>query len=245
MASLHVLNDPKDVAHAAAAFVVDLSEKETRASGRFTVALAGGSSPRMLYELLATSPYADWIARDGWQVFWGDERPVPPDNRDSNYRMVRESLLDQVPVPAHRVQRIRGEAPSQIAAKEYEDELREVFDGPVPAFDLILLGLGEDGHTASLFPGSRALDEKSRLVVAPWVSHLGTYRITFTLPLINASKTVLFLVTDESKAPVLRQVMGPGPGDPRLPASLVRPTPGVAHWFLTRASVGRLQGTEA
>ncbi len=115
----------------------------------------------------------------------------------------------------------------------------------MPAFDLILLGMGEDGHTVSLFPESRALDEKSRLVVAPWVSHLGTHRITFTLPLINAAKTVLFLVTDESKAPVLRQVMGPGPGDPRLPASLVRPTSGVAHWFLTKAAAGQLQGTEA
>ncbi|MCH8090691.1 MAG: 6-phosphogluconolactonase, partial [Chloroflexi bacterium] len=123
MANLHVLNDPKDVAHAAADFVVALSEKETRASGRFTVALAGGSTPRMLYELLAKAPYADRIAWDGWQVFWGDERPVPPDHRDSNYRMVRESLLDQAPVPAHQVHRIRGEAPSQVAAKEYEDEL--------------------------------------------------------------------------------------------------------------------------
>ncbi|MCH9035800.1 MAG: 6-phosphogluconolactonase, partial [Chloroflexi bacterium] len=106
-------------------------------------------------------------------------------------------------------------------------------------------GLGEDGHTASLFPGSRALDEKSRLVAAPWVAHLGTYRITFTLPLINGAKTVLFLVTDESKATVLRQVMSSGPGDPRLPASLVRPIPGVAHWFLTKAAAGQLQGTEA
>ena len=123
------------------------------------MALAGGSTPRTLNELLATSPYADRIAWDGWQVFWGDERPVPPDHRDSNYRMARESLLDQVPVPAPQVHRIRGEAPSQIAAKEYEDELREVFDGPVPAFDLIVLGLGEDGHTASLFPVTQAPDE--------------------------------------------------------------------------------------
>ncbi len=106
MANLHVLDDPKDVAHAAATFVVDLSEKETRASGRFTVALAGGSTPRLLYELLAMAPYADRIAWDGWQVFWGDERPVPPDHRGGNYRMARESLLDQVPVPAHQVHRI-------------------------------------------------------------------------------------------------------------------------------------------
>ncbi|MEE9198953.1 MAG: 6-phosphogluconolactonase [Dehalococcoidia bacterium] len=245
MADLHILPGPEDAAHASAEFVAALSETQTRVQGRFTIALSGGSTPRRLYRILASTPYAEGVAWDRWRVFWGDERCVPPDHRDSNYRMAREALLDHVPVPAGQVHRIRGEASPQVAAEEYEKALLDVFGDSRPAFDLILLGIGEDGHTASLFPGSDALEEEQRLVVANWASHLQAHRITFTLSLINAAATVAFLVTEESKARVLKEVLEPTPGGPVRPAALVRPTSGVLHWFLTPAAASQLQEARA
>ena len=154
--------------------------------------------------------------------------------------MARESLLDHVPIPGSQVRRMRGEANPQTAADEYEGLLRQTFQEPMPAFDLILLGIGDDGHTASLFPNTDALSEKERLVVANWAPHLQAHRITFTLPLINAARTIAFLVTEESKAQVLRQVLKPYPDEQPLPASLVRPTSGAVHWFLTTAAASQL-----
>ena len=239
---LHVLPTPEDAAQALAEFVTALATERMEAEERFTVALSGGSSPRRLYELLALPalegpPYIwrnDWRR---WHVFWGDERCVPPDHPDSNYRMARESLLSRVPIPESQVHRMRGEALPENAAEEYEALLRQTFQGPTPSLDLILLGIGEDGHTASLFGNTNALSEKERLVVANRAPHLQANRITFTLPLINAARAVAFLVTEESKAQVLRQVLRP---DPDKPASLVRPARGSVHWFLTTAAAGQL-----
>ena len=205
--------------------------------GRFTVALSGGSTPRRLYELLATPAYAEKTSWERWHVFWGDERCVPPDHPDSNYRMAREALLDRVPIPPSQIHRIKGEAVPYDAAEAYEHELCQSFGEPTPAFDLVLLGLGEDGHTASLFPGTNGLEEERRLVMANWVPHLQAYRITFTLPLINAARNVAFLVTDGSKAEVLRKVLAPTPGDPLLTAARVQPRAGTLHWFLSKAAV--------
>jgi len=181
------------------------------------------------------------MAWDRCYVFWGDERCVPPDHPDSNYRMARETLLDRVPVPADHVHRIRGETEPEVAAQEYEEVLRYVFQSAMPAFDLILLGIGEDGHTASLFPGTEALQVERRLVVANWVPHLGV-RITFTLPLINSAAAVAFLASGASKARVIRQVLSPVPGEPVPPAALVRPHSGVVYWFLTREAASQLTG---
>ena len=155
--------------------------------------------------------------------------------------MAREALLDMVPLPTDNIHRIRGEATPQDAAAEYEEMLRRVFPGSRPALDLVLLGMGEDGHTASLFPGTAALEEEHRLVVANWVPHLQAHRITFTLPLINAASTVAFLVTDASKAAMVKQVVQPAPDDPALPAGRVRPASGTVHWFLTWAAASQLE----
>ena len=216
-----------------------LAEMRSREEGRFTIALSGGSTPRRLYQVIAAPPYKEQIAWSEWQVFWGDERCVPPDHRDSNYRMVREALLDHVPIPADQIHRIRGEAEPEQAAQEYEQELYRVFGTVSPAFHLVLLGIGEDGHTASLFPGTPALEEERRMVAANWVPQLQAHRITFTLPLINAAQDVVFIAAGESKAEIVRQVLTPAPGGRPVPAALVRASCGPVHWFLTKEA-GRL-----
>jgi 6-phosphogluconolactonase len=241
VAELHVLATPREATMAMAEFITTEAKERATAQGRFTIALSGGSTPRPLYELLASPAYAERITWDRWHVFWSDERCVPSNHVDSNYRMAKESLLGHVPIPAHQIHRMRGEAQPRQAAEEYEAELRLLLQESPPAIDLILLGMGEDGHTASLFGNTDALQETERLVVANWVPHIQAYRITFTLPLINAARSVAFLVTDESKASILHQVLRPaataGSGPP---ASLVHPTSGTLHWFLTQAAASHL-----
>ncbi len=243
MAELHVLSTTEEAAQAKAQFVAALAKECSASQGRFTVALSGGSTPRRLYQVLASLPYTKEMAWDRWQVFWSDDRCVPPDHQDSNYRMAREELLDHVAIPNTNVHRMRGEDDPHEAAQAYEHVVREVFQSPAPSFDLILLGIGDDGHTASLFPGTEALGEQDRLVVDNWVPDLQVHRITFTLPLINAAKVVAFLDTDGTKAGVLRQVLEPAPGEVMPPSGLVRPSPGVVHWFLTAAAAGQLGPT--
>ena len=244
MAELHVLPTTEAAAQAKARFVAALAKECLITQGRFTIALSGGSTPRRLYQVLASPPYASEMEWDRWQVFWSDERCVPPDHEDSNYRMAREELLNHVAIPDTNVHRMRGEDDPHESAKAYESVVREVFQSAAPSFDLILLGIGDDGHTASLFPGTPALGEQDRLVVVNWVPDLEVHRITFTLPLINAAKAVAFLDTDETKAGVLRQVLEPAPGEDMPPAGLVRPPPGVVHWFITTAAAGRLRATQ-
>ncbi len=245
MAELHVLSTTEEAAaQAKARFVADLAKECLASQGRFTIALSGGSTPRRLYQVLASPPFSKEMAWDRWQIFWSDERCVPPEHQDSNYRMAREELLDHVAIPGTNVHRMRGEDDPHEVAQAYETVVREVFQSPAPSFDLILLGIGDDGHTASLFPGTLALGEQDRLVVDNWAPELQVHRITFTLPLINAAKVVAFLDTDETKAGVLRQVLEPAPGEDMPPAGLVRPSPGVVHWFLTTAAAGRLRATQ-
>ena len=240
MPELHILADAEALADEAADFVSNLAEDSVRERRRFTVALSGGSTPRKLYEVLASSPYRERIEWSDWQVFWGDERCVPPDHPDSNYLMAKETLLDQVPIPTDHAHRMRGEEQPQITAGEYEKLLRDVFGDSTPVMDLILLGLGEDGHTASLFPGSDALEERNRLVVSNFVPQLQTYRITFAYSLINSARNVAFLVAGESKAKVANDVLEPKLAGPKYPASSVCPFSGSLHWFLTEDAASRL-----
>ena len=244
MTELHVLSTTEETAQAKAQFVAALAKECVDARGQFTIALSGGTTPRRLYEVLASPPYFKEMAWDRWQVFWNDERCVPPVHQDSNYRMAREALLDHVAIPNTNVHRMRGEDDPLEAARAYEADVREVLQSPAPSFDLILLGIGDDGHTASLFPGTPVLGEQDRLVVGNWVPDLQVHRITFTLPLINAAKVVAFLDTAETKAGLLRQVLEPAPGEDMPPAGLVRPSPGVVHWFLNTAAAGRLRSTQ-
>jgi 6-phosphogluconolactonase len=220
---------------AAAGEFVQAAEESVRAKGSFAVALSGGSTPKGLYSLLAGDP--NLRARTPWDktyFFWGDERHVPPEDPDSNFRMAREAMLSCV--PAGQVFRIKGEIPdASAAAEEYERELHGFFtlpNGQLPRFDLVLLGMGPDGHTASLFPGTKALLEQRRLVVANWVGKFFTDRITLTPPVLNNAARVMFLVHGEDKAPPLKGVLE-GPFEPdQLPAQLIQPRDGKLLWLV-------------
>jgi 6-phosphogluconolactonase len=234
---IKVLPTPTDVAREAAERVVRIGEEAIALSGRFSLVLSGGSTPRMLYEMLARGPYA---ARLDWtkvEVFFADERCVPPDHPESNYRLARETLLSHVPIPGDNVYRIRGEIEPERAAKEYGLILKEKFADAVP--DLILLGMGEDGHTASLFPGTEALNETKHRAVANYVERSTTgqsWRVTMTAPFINRARNVIILVTGASKATRVSEVLE-GPRDPRrLPVQLIAPASGTLTWLLDAAA---------
>jgi 6-phosphogluconolactonase len=244
-----VLADAGAVSGAAADLFQRASRDAVAARGVFSVALAGGSTPRGLYSLLATDPSRrETIPWDRVEFFWGDERHVPPDHRVSNYRMAQEAMLSLVPVKAERVHRVQGEQPdAAVAASLYEAELRRTFgaEREIPRLDLVLLGLGPDGHTASLFPGTHALSDRRRLYAANRVDSLATDRITATFPLLNAARQVVFVVAGAEKAPAVRRILEPDADTPILPARLDRPERGTLHWLVDRAAAGRLTGDGA
>jgi 6-phosphogluconolactonase len=242
MSEVRVFADVEELMHAAADEVVRRAEEAVREHGRFTWALSGGSTPRDLYRLLASPPHRDRMPWSAVHVFWGDERHVPPDHPDSNFRMAREAMLDAVPLPAANVHRIGAEEPdAAVAANAYETELRAFFPEGWPHFDLILLGLGKDAHTASLFPGGAAVRERERLdrlVMAPWVESQQTFRITLTPPVLNDARLCMFLVSGEDKAEALHAVLE-GARDPeRYPAQIVE---GRCLWMVDRAAARLLK----
>ena len=236
---------------AAATAITAASAAAMRGSQRFVVALSGGATPRDLYARLARPPYAGQLEWRHVHVCWGDERCVAPDDPASNYRMAREALLDQVPIPALNVHRIRGEDDPVSAAAAYEHELRAMFATPEGAprstpgarFDLVLLGMGNDGHTASLFPATTAIREtgpQARWVRAQHVESVSSWRITLTPALLNAAAEVLFLVSGAEKAPALRAVLT-GPYQPeKLPAQIIAPQAGRLRWFVDAAAAVNL-----
>lgn len=238
LGDLQIYRDMPALVKAGAEHVVALAQTAIANQGRFTVALSGGSTPRPLYALLASPAYADRLDWSRVFVFWGDERCVSPDHPDSNYRMARETLLDQVPIPQDHIFRMRGELDPAEAAADYERvlraffEMRETAEGAVPCFDLLLQGMGSDGHTASLFPGTEALRERIRWVAANHVEKLGAWRITLTLPVINAAANATFLVAGSDKAAALREVLQ-GPRQPELyPSQGVQPVNGTLRWLV-------------
>lgn len=247
MSMVKTLADPVSLTEAAAQHFVDCAQQAIEARGRFSVALSGGSTPRMLYRRLAQPDVADRIDWTLVHVFWGDERAVSPDHEDSNYRMAYDALLDHVPIPARNIHRISGEMAPTAAASEYEASLRQFFamgrksgSGPLRArFDLVLLGMGEDGHTASLFPGAAAITESRHWVVAYMVETLGVWRISLSPLAINAARQVTFLVSGQAKAKRLRQVLY-GPHQPHnLPSQVVSPDDGRLMWLVDEAAAGR------
>lgn len=237
------LTTPQELFAVAAEELIRAAEAAVSQRGRFTIALSGGSTPKNLYTLLATNARSS-LPWDRMFFFWGDERHVGPQHPDSNYRMCEECLLSKVPVPPGNVFRIPAENPDAAAAAEaYEQTLRKFFalePGSVPRLDLILLGIGPDGHTASLFPETAALNEKSRLAVANWVEKLNTSRITLTLPVLNAARIVMFLVSGTDKAPAVRAVLESDTSGEQYPAKLVRPTEGQLIWLVDRAAASEL-----
>jgi 6-phosphogluconolactonase len=235
--SLQVYPDATTLAQAAAAHWVARAKEAIAAHGRFAVALSGGSTPRATYALLATPAWAGGVEWARVHVFWGDERCVPPDHPESNYRLAREALLDHVPLPRANVHRIPTEREPAQAAAEYERTLRRFFGpGSAPRFDLVLLGLGADGHTASLFPGTPAVCEYERWVVAHYVSSLAAWRVTLTPAVLNAADQVTFLVAGAEKAGVLDQVLTGAYQPDVLPAQVVRPASGSLLWLVDAAA---------
>jgi 6-phosphogluconolactonase len=244
--TIEILPTAADLFHAAADEFVRVGRLAIGAQGRFSVALSGGSTPRNLYSLLASN-YADFPWNRTF-LFFGDERHVPPTDPESNYRMVSEALLTKISIPASNVFRVKAENPDAgAAAADYEAQLRNFFElkpGKFPRFDLILLGVGPDGHTASLFPDSEGLKEQTRLVIANWVEKFKTHRISFTFPVLNRAAEVMFLASGPDKADMLRQVLeGKAPEEkntPPYPAQKVQPEDGNLLWMLDEAAASKL-----
>jgi 6-phosphogluconolactonase len=238
---VEILADGEAIARRAAEEFLRTANEAVAQRGAFTVALAGGSTPKALYSLLVTDPaFRDHLPWERMNFFFGDERHVPPDSDQSNFRMANESLFCKAPIQPGQIFRIRAEYPdAEKAALEYEQVLRAYFklaDGEYPRFDLVLLGMGDEGHTLSLFPGTKALHASNRVVVRNWVGKLYTDRVTLTAPAANQANRVIFMVTRADKAPALKAVLE-GPYEPdQLPAQLIQPASGKLLWLADQAA---------
>jgi 6-phosphogluconolactonase len=245
----YVEPDGAALARRAAQYFVEMAEEAVAARGAARIAISGGSTPKAAFELLS-DPAQQWRARMPWdklELYWVDERCVPPDDAQSNYRMTKETLLDRAPLRPDQVHRMEGELDPKVAAARYEAELRNGFrleGAQLPKFDLIALGMGPDGHCASLFPHTEALHETSRLVTANHVPQMNTWRITLTSPVINRASSVFFLIGGSDKAEILKEVLT-GPKDvERLPSQLIRPASGILTLFLDRDAAADLPATD-
>jgi len=238
--AIRILENREELFQAAASEFSTAARQTARETGRFTVALSGGSTPRGLYSLLSSSSVKE-IPWDKTWIFFGDERHVPADQPDSNYRMANRALLSRVPLPAEHVFRIPAEQKdANLAAELYEKTLKKFFQlqsDEFPRFDLILLGMGSDGHTASLFPGSSALQESRRMVVANWVEKFKTHRITLTYPALNHAARVIFLISGKDKADAAHEILD---SHTDLPAARVQPDKGSLLWLLDREAASSL-----
>jgi 6-phosphogluconolactonase len=230
--------DIDTLSHDATQHIVRIANESIATYGRFTMALSGGTTPRKTYELLGSEPYSRQINWTLVHIFWGDERSVPPESPDSNYRMAHEILLSKIPVPAVQVHRMLANEPDRdVASQEYIEDMQRVFaTDDIPSFDLIQLGMGPEGHTASLFPHQEALHEERRLVMPVSVPKPPPDRLTFTPPLLNAARNILFLVTGSDKADALHAVLE-GPYQPdEYPTQIVRPPNGEVVWMVDTAA---------
>ncbi len=237
---IRVFNDLEALSQAAAELFALQSRVASLVCGRFSVALSGGETPRRMYEILASPPYNDRIHWNEVHIFWSDERCVPEDDPRNNSLLARQALLDQVPIPPVNIHPIRCSSSPEQAANEYEKELREFFSSSNPNFHLVLLGLGSNGHTASLFPHTPVLNEKEKWVAGVYVKELEMHRVTFTAPYINQAAQVVFLVAGADKAQVLEDVLE-GPYQPNdLPAQLIRPAGIHPLWLVDKAASHKL-----
>lgn len=246
----YVEPDPAALASRAAQYFVEMTGEAVAGRGHARIAISGGSTPKAAFQLLA-DPNQPWRSRMPWDaldLYWVDERAVPPDHADSNYRMTREALLDHVPLRPDQIHRMEGELEPELAASRYETEIRNGFrleGAESPRFDLIALGMGPDGHTASLFPHTEAIHETRRLVVANYVpQQKDSWRITLTWPVIDHASSVFFLIAGTDKAAILNEVLT-GPHDPeRLPSQLIWPASGILTLFLDKAAAALLPPTD-
>ena len=231
--NVFVFETPEQLALAAVERFVEYSNELRDMTESFSVALAGGNTPRQVYELLSTARFKNRVEWPQVHFFFGDERCVPPEHPDSNYAMAYEALISRVPIPAKNVHRMLGEGNANENALAYENELRTFFAGLTwPRFDLVLLGMGEDGHTASLFPDSAALKEMSRWVVATRNEQSRQERITLTVPVLNHARRIMVLVTGKKKAQRLKEVLRPQPGSEQLPVQAITPIKGMLEWLV-------------
>ena len=244
----YVEPDPAALARRTAQYFTEMVSEAVADQNHARIAISGGSTPKAAFQLLA-DPSQPWRTRMPWdklELYWVDERTVAPDHPDSNYRMTREALISQVPLPCEQVHRMQGELDPEVAASRYESELRNTFrleGAESPRFDLISLGMGPDGHCASLFPHTKAIHEMSRLVTANEVPQLNTWRITLTWPVINHARSVFFIIAGADKADRVREVFM-GPRDPeRLPSQLIWPASGILTLFLDKAAAAHLPAT--
>ena len=246
MTNLHIFPDKPGFIHGSADFITEVAARAIAERGRFTIALSGGGTPKPIYARLATPEHRDRIPWEMVHLFFGDERCVPPDDARSNYRMVCEAWFDHARIPAENIHRIHGEDDPTIEALRYEQEIARFYrTAAFPAFDLILLGMGDNGHTASLFPGTAALREKERRVVAQYIEVMTTWRVTFTAPLINAARHVAFMAEGPGKAQMLQNVLE-GPYQPDVwPSQLIQPASGELHWLVDAAAAAELRAAVA
>jgi 6-phosphogluconolactonase len=229
---IRVVKTQAELINAAREMIQTAMTQTVHDRGECAVALAGGNTPRAVYQALADENSRRIIPWHRLHLFWGDERMVPPAHELSNYRMAHEAMLRHVNVPAGNIHRIKGELSPEEAARDYREEMLGYFKSPAPVFDLILLGLGQDGHTASLFPQTQAVFENSQTAIAVFAPPMKQWRVTLTLPVINQARRIVFLVAGEAKARIAAEVLRLEKFEVRLPASLVQPTHGELHWLL-------------
>ncbi|MDR3681723.1 MAG: 6-phosphogluconolactonase [Flavipsychrobacter sp.] len=229
-----------ELTRAAALFIIDTAKAAVLSKGQFSISLSGGHTPEQLYALLANPPYKNEMPWNKTFVFWGDERWVALDDKDNNAHMAKVQLLDHIDIPATNIFPIPVNLPPAQAATEYERVIISFFKDQPPAFDLILLGLGENGHTASLFPGTTVLSEHSRLVKEVYVEEVNMYRITMTAPLINKSRNIMFLVAGEGKAEILNTVLNSPSTPDKYPAQMISPTSGNLYWYIDEKAEAKL-----
>jgi 6-phosphogluconolactonase len=239
---IEVFSDLETLSLRAASIFVNGSWDSIATKKRFTAAISGGSTPKRLYTLLGSKPYRHEVDWQHVHLFWADERCVPKEDEASNFKMASDTLLSRVALPDKNIHRIKGEEAPDKAARDYEEEIKRFFgESESPGFDLIILGMGEDGHTASLFPGSKSLEETVRLAIPVYLEEPKKNRITLTLPVLNSADQILFLVAGASKAGVASEVLANGEKKKRLPAGMIRPVHGNVIWLIDREAAAKLR----
>ena len=242
---IQILSDLETISHQAASLFVKAARNAIDRKMRFVAAISGGSTPTRLYTLLGSAEYSSPVDWQRVHFFWVDERCVPKDHEESNFKTAFDTLLSKITIPGENIHRIRGEEDPDKAAIDYEENVRKFFGIlGLPMFDLVILGMGEDGHTASLFPGSKSLEEKGRLVVPVYLEKPKINRITLTLPVLNHAAQIFFLVSGRSKATVLFEILGDGHKKDQYPAGLIRPAQGRLLWLIDQEASGKLKRQE-
>jgi 6-phosphogluconolactonase len=238
---LHVYKDADELSHAVAKWIADAVVSTLKKSNRFTIALSGGSTPKLLHKILAAPPYKDLIDWSKLHIFWGDERDVPFTDDRNNAKMAYDTLLNFVPVPPSQVHVMRTDIPAEESAAEYEKTLHDYFNNAANSFDLVLLGMGDDGHTLSLFPGTAAVHEEKAWTIAYYLKAQDMSRITLTKTIVNKAARIAFMTTGTGKAHALKEVQQGAYNPDLYPSQEIRPVAGELHWFVDQAAAAGLK----